>query len=431
MKIKQIPFLAFFMLFLTACAPNSSTNTGTTPAPLAATPTWTAANQGLSWAQIDFKNITPGQVHTEQCWNSMGVDDKGRIYIGFTSTRDDGRGDFAVFRYDPSNAETLFLGTFLDIVKAAGNFQEGESIPKGHTRMIFAEGKMYMATQGFHDFKQEIDTLPTYRGSHLLAYDTVRGTWQDLSASLPGGVVTEHEGIIALNIIPEEHLLVGLAHPSSNIVLFDYKTSQLVKVIPGIPWKLGNPLSREIIVTPGGHIYTYRGTEDPKQRKESYPVWVYDIHTDEMKNIDFTMINGFWNNQTETRDGSKIYINTVNGELYEFDVATESFTDLGYELPKTDKRTISYNYTLTLSPDEKNLYYAITSLDGSGGGADELYSYNIASRDVNFIQQLPQGVYTSGDARDKENVYFAHFGDSKGSWSGDVRLFILHAPDNP
>lgn len=366
----------------------------------------------------------------------MGMDDKGRVYIGFTSTRNDGRGDFAVFRYDPASGERLFLGTFLDIAKAAGNLQDGESIPKGHTRMIFVDGKMYMASQGFHDLKQEIDTLPTYRGSHLFAYDTTAGTWQDLSASLPGGVVTEHEGIISLNIIPEEHLLVGLAHPSSDIVLFDYKTNQFVKVVPGIPWKLGNPLSREIIVTPNGHIYTYRGTEDPAQRNESHPVWVYDIHTDEMKNTGFEVTNGFWNNQTQTRDGSKIYVSTVNGELYEFDVATETFTDLGYELPKTDNRTISTTYTVQLSPDEKNIYYAISAIgNGIGGGAkggfDELYAYNIASGEITFVQQLPAGIYTSGDLRDSENIYFAHFGGYDNFWSGHPNLMIIHVPDIP
>jgi hypothetical protein len=126
-------------------------------------------------------------MNMQQCWNGMGMDDQGRIYIGFTSMRADGREDFLVFRYDPSTGEKDFLGTFLDIVAASGNAQEGESIPKGHTRMIFANGKMYMGSQSFHDLKWEIDALPTYRGSHLFAFDTLAGTWQDLSAALPGG----------------------------------------------------------------------------------------------------------------------------------------------------------------------------------------------------------------------------------------------------
>jgi len=58
--------------------------------------------------------------------------------------------------------------------------------------------------------------------------------------------------------LAQEHLLVGLAHPSSDIVLYDYQANKLVKIVPGIPWKLGNPLSREIIVAPSGNIYIYR-----------------------------------------------------------------------------------------------------------------------------------------------------------------------------
>jgi hypothetical protein len=446
MTFKRILSLIFILSMLAACAPGSLGVTPTateqktvapaTATPDSPTPTWSVGDTGLSWARINFDDLVPAGVHIQECWNGMGMDDQGRVYIGFTSTRDDGREDFAVFRYDPASGERLFLGTFLDIAKAAGNLQAGESIPKGHTRMIFLNGKMYMASQSFHDLKQEIDSLPTYRGSHLFTYDIQTGAWDDLAARMPGGVITQHEGIIALNIIPNEHLLVGLAHPSSDLVLFDYTTNQLVKVAPGIPWKLGNPLSREIIVTPGGHIYTYRGTEDASQRNEKHTVWVYDIHTGEMKDTGFEVTNGFWNNQTQTRDGNKIYISTVNGELYGFDVASETFTDLGYELPKTDPRMISYTYTVTLSPDEKYVYYVVSVIgNGMGGGDrdgfDELYAYNIATGEIKFVQQLIPGIYTSADLRDSENIYFAHFGDFNDFWSGHPDLMIIHVTDAP
>jgi hypothetical protein len=410
-------------------------------------PNWTTGDHGVEWAQISFDDIAPRGMDMNQCWNAMGMDDQGRIYIGFTSVRADGREDFPVFRYDPRSGEKVFLDTFLDIVAAAGNAQEGESIPKGHTRMIFADGKMYMGSQSFHDLKWEIDALPNYRGSHLFAFDTLAGTWQDLSAALPGGVVTEHEGILSLNILPEEHLLVGLAHPSSDIILYDYQTDQLVKVVPGIPWKLGNPLSREVIVAPSGNIYTYRGTEAVNQRDETHTVWVYNIHTGEMLDTGFQMTKGFWIGQTQKRDGSKIYINTTGGEIYEFDVASETFKDLGYELPVTDDRIIDYTYALTLSPDETKLYYVLSYIENPGAaegeesvGTGELYYYDHATGQVVFVQQLPPGIYTSADLRDDENIYFAHFGRNNllsqfegadNLWSGDVRLFILHVPPEP
>lgn len=160
-------------------------------------------NSGDTWTEISFDELVPRNMNIKECWNAMGMDNQGRIYIGFTSSRADGRDDFPVFRYDPRTGEKRFLGSFLDIVASAGNSYSGESIPKGHTRMIYANGRMYMGSQNFHDLKGEIDSLPTYRGSHLLAFDTVGNLWKDLSAALPGGVVTKHEGIISLNIMPK------------------------------------------------------------------------------------------------------------------------------------------------------------------------------------------------------------------------------------
>ncbi len=396
-------------------------------------PTRAAGVQALEWSEVSFDALAPAGMNMQQCWNGMGMDDQGRVYIGFTSVRGDGREDFPVFRYDPGIDEKTFLGTFLDVVAQAGNAREDEGIPKGHTRMVYANGRMYMASQSFHDLKWEIDSLPTYRGSHLFAFDTVAGTWEDLSAPLPGGIVTENEGIVSLNILESEDLLVGLAHPSSNIVLYDFRNRKLREVVPGIPWKLGNPLSREIIVAPSGNIYTYRGTEAVRQRHETHTVWVYNLRTGEMKDTGFQMTNGFWIGQTEKRDHSKIYINTTGGEIYEFDASTETFKDLGYELPKGDKRIIDYTYAITLSPDEKRIYYILSVIQNPGGpegdgsgGTGELYYYDIATGQTLFVQQLPVGIYTSADLRDNEHLYFSHFGTRSNIWSGKPTLFVLH-----
>jgi hypothetical protein len=251
-------------------------------------------------------------------------------------------------------------------------------------------------------------------------------------------VITEREGIISLNILPGENLLIGLAHPSSDILLYDYKKDQLVKVVPGIPWKLGNPLSREFIVAPSGNIYTYRGTEAVNQRHETHTVWVYNIHTGEMKDTGFEMTNGFWIGQTQKRDGSKIYINTTGGEIYEFDTATETFKDLGYELPGTDDRIINYTYAITLSPDETRIYYILSVIQNPGGqegdgsgGTGELWYYDLATGQIVFVQKLPPGIYTSADLRDNENIYFSHFGTKYNIWSGKAGLFILHISLQP
>ena len=140
---------------------------------------------------------------------------------------------------------------------------------------------------------------------------------------MPDGVILNNQGIVAMGIQRDKHLLVGLTHPHSDLVMFDIITNKVQAIIPGIPWKYGNPLSREVIIAPSGRIYTYRGTEDPAQRDERHPVWVYDPKTGKMTNTGFEMTQGFWIGQTERRDGSKIYVSTTNGQLYEFDTASE------------------------------------------------------------------------------------------------------------
>ena len=357
----------------------------------------------------------------------MGMDDQGRIYVGFTSARLEGGEDFGVFRYDPAGHEKSFLGTLMDVARSADHVVPGESIPKGHTRFIFADGKMYMGSQGFHDFKSEIDDLHHYRGAHIFAFDVGASTWEDLAAHFPGGVLVENQGIVAIGILRKQHVLVGLTHPHSDLVLFDYEANEVRKLVPGIPWKLGNPLSREVIVAPSGRIYTYRGTEKPKQREERHPVWIYDPRTGKMTKTGFEMTGGFWIGQTRTRDGSTVYISTTNGRLYTFDTESEVFNDLGDLLPQKDLeagRKINFMYGVTLSPDERKLFYAPTVIENPRGSG-ELYSYDIATGESSFVQQLPQGVYTTADLRDNENFYMAHFGSHEDLWNGRPRLMIL------
>ena len=86
-------------------------------------------------------------------------------------------------------------------------------------------------------------------------------------------------------------------------------------------------------------------------------------------------------------------------------------------------------YGVTLSPDEKSLYY-IPALLENPEGSGELYAYDLESRQVRFVQKVLPGVYTSADLRDDENIYLAHFGSRDNIWSDRVRLMVLHLADD-
>jgi hypothetical protein len=254
-----------------------------------------------------------------------------------------------------------------------------------------------------------------------------------LGTGFQGGVIVKNQGIVAMGILRDQQMLVGLTHPLGDILLFDYKTNHLTKMITGIPWRLGNPISRELILAPSGRVFIYRGTEELNQRDEKHAVWLYDPHQNELTKTGFEITQGFWIGQTETRDGRKIYVSTTNGELYEFDTLTEKFKDLGYLLPKNSiaaGRKIAFMYGVTLSPDEKTLYYVPAVLENPEGSG-ELYSYEIATGKINFVGQLMPGVYSTADLRDEKNIYLAHFGTHDDVWKGSVRLTIIKADSLP
>lgn len=432
--MKRIRFIVLALLLLSAMISHTSSHAKQGTKPTGAPDQIVTSPKDITYQLISFDDITPPELTTKACWNALGMDNQERVYIGFTSNRSDGREDFAVFRYDPDSGERLFLGTFINVSQAANNLLPGEEIPKGHTRMIYIDGKMYMGSQGFHDFKKSIDDLPKYRGSHLYAYNLSSGKWKDISKTFPDGVITKHQGIIALSYTPAFNLLIGLTHPHSDIVLFNYQENKVLKVVPGIPWQFGNPLSRQIVITPKGKIYTYRGTEEPVQRNEIHNIWVYDLKTEKMKKTNYSCTGGFWNGQTLTRDGSKIYISTVQGELYVLDVETEVFTHLGHFLPRQDYKSgkrITYFYgSITLSPDEKKIY-GIPSLITDVRRKRKsgiLYEYDILTGKVALVKELGRGIYTGSDLRDSRgNIYFAHFGNARKFWKGNPALLVIKA----
>jgi hypothetical protein len=374
---------------------------------------------------IRFDDIAPKGMVLQQCWNAIGIDDQERVYIGFTGRRADGREDFAVFRYDPATGRRRLLGSFLDTSQAAGNLHPGEEIPKGHTHLVALDGRIYMGSQGFHDFKRGIGALPRHRGSHLYAYDIAAGVLEDVSRSLPGGVVTRHTGIIALTAVPGRNLLAGLEHPSSNIVLFDPRSNRVQTIVPGIPWREGNPLSREIVATRQGRIYTYRGTEEPRHRARRHAIWAHDLVTGENRPTTHTATGGFWNGQSRTRDGATIFLSTVNGELYRLATASGEVTPLGHFLPKAEVdagERIDQLYGITLSADESRIY-GVPRRHRSR--ESNLYAYDIATGAVVLVGRLEPALYAGSHVRDSRgNLYFGRFGSDKAS-EGQAGLAIL------
>jgi hypothetical protein len=253
----------------------------------------------------------------------------------------------------------------------------------------------------------------------MYAYDIDKKELVDLSTDLPEGVLTTNQGILTMSYMPEENTLVCLSHPLSDIVFYNLDTNMVDKVVPGIPWRLGNPMSREVLVTKNGKIYTYRGSEDPAQRSERFHMWEYDVDTEVMKETKYEFTNGFWNGQASTKDGSKIYISTCNGGLYVLDTKSGIVEDLGIFLTDMEiglGTLPEYFYSITLSRDETEIYGIPSAYNGF------LYRYDIETKTVSKISeigaalsglgkgQMDLGWYTGNNIIDsKGTMYFAYF----------------------
>jgi hypothetical protein len=387
-----------------------------------------AAAAGYTLSYVSFDDVTPAYLTPTQCWNSLGLDDQDRVYITWTSNRSDGRQDTALFRYTHRTGRKEFLGSFIDVATAQHNLMPGEEIPKGHTRILQIGRKMYMASMGFHDFKGAIDTLPSYRGAHLFSYDLDTGAFDDVSRSLPGGVVIEHQGIVALNYSPEHKLLVGLAHPLGDIVLYDLAKNAVRKVIPGIPWQLDHVVSREIVVTRTGKIYTYRGPENPDLRDVTDEVWEYDLATGTMRGTGQLLKGGFWNGQAVTRNRNQIYLSTVIGQLYRLDVPRGTFTALGpmedaadYNGPAKYRVVYLYGIELTASQDQIMGWPIILPTAGDGDSVTRLMSYDIARRKVTRQFDSPIAAFTGSNRPDRHGTFYQAAFD----WDHNCHLAIL------
>ncbi|HYD05704.1 MAG TPA: hypothetical protein VEC60_08260, partial [Reyranella sp.] len=262
---------------------------------------------------------------------------------------------------------------------------------------------------------------------HLYAYDLSTDRLEEVSRSLPDGVLTRHAGIIALAAVPGPSLVAGLAHPTSDIVLYDYARGRIERTIPGIPWRAGNPLSREIVATRRGKIFTYRGTEEPTRRRESHRIWVYDLQTGEHRPTSYRATGGFWNGQTWSGDGKTIYLATVNGELYRLDADSDEITPLGHFLPRAEYEAgerIDQLYGITLANDEGKIY-GLPRRHRSKQAT--LYAYDIATGTVTAAGTLDPGIYTGSHVRDSRGtIYLARFGGAE-RWEGNAGLAMVRA----
>ncbi len=205
-----------------------------------------------------------------------------------------------------------------------------------------------------------------------------------------GGVFAAHQGILQLWPYPSKNLLVGWTAPRGDLILYDVLTGT-TQVKPGVPGEFGKECGREILVTPKGEIFhNYSTLKTPPKNERIYK---YDMESGETVATAYKTpyygggckddMWGLWNGVTQPRDGAKIYFATY-GYLYVLDSQAGTIRTLTGMLPPEEDRRICRVWGLSMSRDEKKIYWIPTS----GSAAWRLYEYDIASNKVHFAQDL-------------------------------------------
>lgn len=389
-------------------------NTSATPAP--------AARDVVQ--EISFSDVIPQDLHFTEgwCWNSIGVDDKGNVYMGIGGKTPDGQ-DVVEVSYNTTTGMRKFLTTLRTVSQQAGNLKIGEEIPKGHTRIVEMNGKMYLGSQGFHDIFK-ID--PNVRGGHFYEMDVTSGAWRDLSVTDPGGVSIPNQGIIGVDVIPEKNLVVGFTHAAGNIIVYDLATQHsTVYTNPDAAQYLGRNVSRHIVYSSKyNRIYaSFAGS--PMLRLDlntgaytTLPASTGEFYFGPGPGYDYG--NEFVTAMAKNHDGSQIYYLAWSGYLYHFDADNETLTRVGPvntpdELANNVK--VGTAFALVMSNDEKYLYTIPSSMSNGSTG---LYRYDIAagvwSKQADLTAKFGNATFSGGEIDAQGRIYFARFGGENSGW---------------
>ncbi len=301
---------------------------------------------------IRFDDVKPEGAKLTTCWDAVAIDDRQRVYIALSDQNKRTPDDTVLFRYDPRADTRELLGTLRQISRDEGNLADGETIAKIHVPFQEYRGKFYFSSHDYHSYDGPQD-LAKRRGGHFYSYDLKSGKFADLSKTDAGGVSVSQQGIIGLTILRKHNKLAGFTFPHGDILIHDLNRGTTT-LHPGVAEHRdrGKP-SRQIFATDEGKVYfSYYD-------RRSSPLYVFDLRTGEIEATKYRYHFGMVYGAIPTRDGSRIFLVDLLGNLYAFHTREERLEDLGSLLPPEQIAAgvkVEICYTLVLSRDEKKLY---------------------------------------------------------------------------
>jgi hypothetical protein len=322
---------------------------------------------------IRFEDLKPVDARLTTCWDALGIDASQRVYIAFSDQSEQHPYDTLLFRYDTRSEQRELLGTLRQISEAEGNLLPGETIAKIHVPFQEHAGKFYFSSHDYHSYKGATD-LAKRRGGHFYSYDLTTGKFEDLSKSDAGGVSVAQQGIIGLTVLPKQNALAGFTFPFGDILIYDLEKRRTTFFQGVAEHRPSGKPTRQIFATDRGRVFfTYYD-------RRKAPLYVFDLATGKTATTPYQFHFGMLYGALPTRDGSKLYLVDLFGNLYAFHTREERLEELGSLLPPEQIAAglkVETCYALGLSSDEKRLYTFPSRL--SEAPALRLYELELAT----------------------------------------------------
>lgn len=370
---------------------------------------WAGRLDGVwSWRLPD----TPDGLKPIQSWHSTGSAPNGDIYVGGM----DHATNSALYRLDARTGVLGYVGDARAASEAAHNWRPGETAEKFHTRPLWLDGKVYVATL---DRSTLDDAYLSRRGFHWYAYDPAQSRFTDLSATEPGGVGAAHLGLVTLAADPARKVIYGAAIPTAEIFRYDVARARTEAL--GRPAAYDTPYlytGRVMWVDGRGRLYFTAG--NPQYAAGDPAIYGHIHYYDPAAGgfgdrRDWALVEP---RALETgqcvENRAHCFFADDQGHVYRFDDAGPAWTYLGQmEVPKAE----IWVWMFQVSADGKTAYYATSSWMPEANPAG-LYEFDLAtgkSHRLCGLDQLdpalgPLFLHTGYDAWDRDGrFYFTSF----------------------
>jgi hypothetical protein len=330
----------------------------------------------------------PSGTRPDQAWHSVGSAPDGDIYI----SGHDHATNSMLYRLNQKDDTLRYVGDARAASQAVNNWNTGETCQKFHTRPIWLNGKVYVASL---DRSTLDNAWQSTRGFHWYAYDIAQNTFTDLSASEPNGIGVAKLQLVSIQPDPKKNLKYGVTIPECKYVSYDIAAKKTTALGRPSQWTSPNYIysDRVMFVDSRSRLYITAGN-DRSQWNMGEPVnifnhvWYYDPASGfgELTNFPLQGANcmevGQWN-----REHTKWYGSDDHGHLYCFDDNGPTWTYLGR--PGFDANIKMW--TIEVAPDGDKLYV------GRCDNALGIWEFDIAAKTSRSVFSIGECDATAGN----------------------------------